>query len=268
MCNKLHIITNISNGTILTPVACANLIAELIKNLIYQKSQIPYPFIYFKNAIIKKRRSEEATKDEKPLNLSVQNHFRSASKAYDNIVNILWNIENELKSTENAIEEIVILFGMTYHLAREVYRIVIPRLEYDHNEENHFNDTQKCVRNILRNILTSDEWNQFTENSIPLTNMYILLKKSSISENSCDIFVPIENFTPSHKISQLEIKVVYKSSAKSSCCSKVIIFGQEKTVCANFDNKNNDIYSWYLANICFKGFKDVFINKVSASELW
>lgn len=42
--------------SVFTPLACATLINEIIKSIVYQKSQIPYPYNWLKMMVERKRR--------------------------------------------------------------------------------------------------------------------------------------------------------------------------------------------------------------------
>lgn len=147
--NKLEIDVNISN-LILTPLTCATLVNKVIKCLIYEKSQIPYPYEWLKTIVNKKRKAlENVDNDSDNTNYQAERHFRTVSNAYDTTENMLKQIHNQFK-TGSVIEEIVLLFGGSEMSPKEAYRIRIPRLDTNHLEANHVSTTNKLSHTILR----------------------------------------------------------------------------------------------------------------------
>lgn len=133
---------------ILTPLTCASIINEILKQLIYQKSQIPYSYSWVKSAI--SRRKTEPNKLKVSTDITVQRHHDIVSTAFNALENIMQNIKSEFKDNEQDIKQVCILFGSTIYTAKEAYIIEIPQLAKNHLEENHVYLNSKKQHNILR----------------------------------------------------------------------------------------------------------------------
>lgn len=139
---------NVSN-LVLTPLTCASLIGEILKCLIYEKSQIPYPYNWLKNIILAKRKQNSESEENRSKNLFIEKQYRAASAAFDAIENIISNIRKMFKFGNN-ISEIIVLLGATPLNPKEVYKFNIPKLAEGHIECNHHNITSKFQHKILR----------------------------------------------------------------------------------------------------------------------
>lgn len=146
--NNFNIHVDLSNLT-LTPFTCATLLSRIIKYLIFEKSQIPYPYEQLKTIINKKRNVENDEEDEKQRNIQAERHYRTVSGAYDKIELLLKQIRNHFNEG-NKVEEILLLFGGSELNPKQVYRIRIPNLAFGHYEPNHIREIEKRTTNILR----------------------------------------------------------------------------------------------------------------------
>lgn len=131
----------------LTPLACASLINEILKGLLYQKCQIPYPYSWMKNMVDKKRKAHSS--ENKTINFTAANHFRIVSKAYDTLESVMKGILKEFSYKDN-IKEVIVLFGTTPQCPKEVVTIKILPSDTEHNERNHMTELDKYQQKILR----------------------------------------------------------------------------------------------------------------------
>lgn len=145
--NNFNIDVNVTN-LVLTPLTCASLVSKIVKCLIYQKSQIPYPYEWLKT-IVNKRRKETEGNSESINNFQAEKHFRVVSTAYDTMELLLSQVKNQFRSG-SIIEEIVLLFGGSELSPKEAYIIKIPPLAKGHLESNHLTMTNKHSHTILR----------------------------------------------------------------------------------------------------------------------
>lgn len=152
MCNKQNnTCINIKiTDIILTPLTCAVLINEVIKYLVYQKSQIPYPYNWLQTVITRKRKKTESVSTQTSSNLSVERHYKIASLAYDTVEEMMNNIKAEFKNGSNIVREVLIVFGATPLTPKEVFRINMPILHHYHVEANHLKSIPKNQQKILR----------------------------------------------------------------------------------------------------------------------
>lgn len=148
--NNLNIDVDITN-LVLTPLTCSSLVSKVIKCLIYEKSQIPYPYEWLRTIVNKKRKMDNEAESENSKNYQAERHFRTVSSAYDTTETILAQIKNQFKSG-STIEEILLLFGGSEMSPKEVYRIRIPNLAMGHLEGNHYTMTTKYSHTILRYV--------------------------------------------------------------------------------------------------------------------
>lgn len=136
-----------------TPFACASLINEIIKTLLYQKTQIPYPYNWLAAAVKKKRdKGNSSDMDDRSavINMKVQKNYELASDAYDTLELILTNLKKEFSDDKLRIFEVVLVFGPTPYTPKEVFSIRIPCLAKGHFETNHKEEIVRNQHKILR----------------------------------------------------------------------------------------------------------------------
>lgn len=133
-----------------SPLTCASLINEIMLNLLFQKSQIPYPYTRLKDAV--NNRTGEGVKDKHFLVL--RSHFNTASEANRALEEIMESIKNLFMRFGNNMKKIVVVLGSTPYLAKEVFTIDISNIEDFHNEKSHFQENKKKLRKTLRLVGT------------------------------------------------------------------------------------------------------------------
>lgn len=137
-------------GTLLTPVACSSLINELLKTLIFQKSQIPYPYNWLKSVVDRKRKkdAEQQASEKKCAQVAMERYFRLASGAYDNLEDIMCHIRKEMENGE--VQEVVLVFGATPFTPKQVYSIKLPVIVRGHSEVHHHQANNRNQQSVLR----------------------------------------------------------------------------------------------------------------------
>lgn len=88
-----------------------------------------------------------------------------------------------------------------------------------------------------------------------------------------DVFKPVRPLTFSNKVKHIEINFSADEFADTNCCDNLLVFsddGKHNKVSADVsrDIHTDDNIVWYKSKDSFQGFKDCYINKTSASELW
>ncbi|KAL1501631.1 hypothetical protein ABEB36_006927 [Hypothenemus hampei] len=171
------LVIRVTDELILTPFASASLVNEILKGLLYQKSQIPYPYSWLKEAIEKRRKklSESDANVSKKLNFTHENHYRTVSKACDFLEVLMKGIAKEF--SENIIKEIVVMLGTSPNCPKEVVTIQIPHIDQEHIERNHISELNKHLQKVLRHIFLSQTWMDSVNTSLTCTNTYVYLKK-------------------------------------------------------------------------------------------
>ncbi|CAH1994508.1 unnamed protein product [Acanthoscelides obtectus] len=259
---------------ILTPLICASLVGEIFKGLLYQKNQIPYPYGWMESMVIKKRKKPEVDRSKRE-NMTVSNHYRTVSSAYDTIEEIVKAFKEEFLNNAEHIKEVVIIFGTMPQSPKEMFSISISDLAVGHIERNHIAYMNKYQQKILRNIFLSQDWMDSIDSSVSCTNTFVYLKKNSsgtISSNS-DTFIPSRPLTFSQGLKHTKINIKSEYNLDSNCCDNLIIYGQSKasqTISSEATEVDSETLSetWYQFKDMVKGFRDCYVNKVSACELW
>lgn len=135
-------------GTLLTPIACSSLINELIKTLIFQKSQIPFPFNWLKSVVERKRKGVQCDNNTKPSKMAIERYYRLASSTFDNLEEIMCHIRQEIETSE--VQEVMIIFGTTPFSPKQVFCVKMPEIVRGHLEVIHQQANNKNQHNILR----------------------------------------------------------------------------------------------------------------------
>lgn len=128
---------------------------------------------------------------------------------------------------------------------------------------------------VFRSIFLSQQWLDAVDNSMACTNTYIFLKTSETCNRSstADFFVPSRPLMLSPKAKHIKINLNYEVCEKRDCCDNFFVFedvgdSDAKQRQIGESTEDQETVCWYQSKDLFKGFKDCYINKVSASELW
>ncbi|KAJ8925927.1 hypothetical protein NQ315_009779 [Exocentrus adspersus] len=272
---------NVEISEVLTPATCAFLINEILQGILYQKCQIPYPYTWLKSVVNRKRAKDSTSENAvKKINFSAASHFRIVSTAYDILENVMKGIIKEFSERGDCIKEVVFVIGPTPQCPKEIYTINITSLAKGHLERNHANSLCKYRQKILRNIFLCQRWMDAVDNSMTCTNTFIFLKTfvtpsgSPNVDSSENIFVPSRPLTFPSKTKHIKINLNYEQGEYRNCCDGFFVFEDVGGGEAGKQRQNSEsteaqeTVSWYQSKDLFKGFKDCYINKVSASELW
>lgn len=145
---KLNI--NVSD-ILLTPLACSSLVNEILKGILYQKCQIPYPYDWMKTMVTRKRQKSEI--DVKKFNnIKATNHFLLVSSVLDKLETFMQAIEHEFSQCKTNIQEVFIVLGTTPHTANEIISVSFTLVD-GHNEKNHISQLNKYRQKILRQVI-------------------------------------------------------------------------------------------------------------------
>lgn len=114
------------------------------------------------------------------------------------------------------------------------------------------------------------------DNSLTCTNTYVFLKKYSpkSSERTINdqvVFEPVKPLTFSNNVKLIQINFSVNETTDSNCCDNLLVFSDEADNVSSskkIDSHKNENVVWYRSKDFLSGFKDCFVNKISASELW
>ncbi|CAH0550109.1 unnamed protein product [Brassicogethes aeneus] len=271
---KENMVINVDiSEEILTPLACASLVNEILKGLLYQKSQIPYPYTWMKTVVNRKRNNINDAQSAN-RNFSIENHFKVVSTAFDALEEIMSGIRDEFSSSSD-VKEVIIVFGTNPLCPKEVFTIQVSDLAKGHIERNHVNKISQIQPKILRSIFLSQAWMDSVDGSAPCSNTFVYIKKETCESTSKidTCFTPSRTTNFSDKVKQINIKLNFnKDIDRKDCCSNLMVFQEGDDSQSRHElveSENNEKIVVYCQSKCVvKGFKDCFINKTSASELW
>ncbi|RZF36423.1 hypothetical protein LSTR_LSTR010843 [Laodelphax striatellus] len=295
--NKTRVDLNIKLNDLVTFQSCSTLVSSIIKYLIYQRHQIPYTFEVLKH-LVKRRKElvsndseEEQSEISRHDRLTVEREFNKALDVYEAIDSVLRQIDSELHSLspEHNIQEIVIIFGTTALHPKNVFRIVVPPVNYNHSDSSH--PPQKLLNCLFRSMMTSDELNSILDHQMCPTNTFILMKTDRKTIIKSDLFHLKDHFRIPPKA--VGLKFVFTSDLrtedKKCCCVEDMSFffcspkqydsTTSSRLCHDFkletvepsegDNDNDSENSnWFQFNFAIKGFKDCKLNGSSVTNLW
>lgn len=153
MCSttEAHIVNIDVVDTLITPLSCSVVANEIMKCLLYQKSQIPYPFSWLKNVVNRRRIKFEENGDEDTFsNLRVARQYHIVSTAYDALEDIMKNLRVEFQREECDVTDILFVFGPTIYTPKEIFLIKLPTMNKGHLDQIHAQIEQKNHRKILK----------------------------------------------------------------------------------------------------------------------
>ncbi|XP_072388688.1 uncharacterized protein [Diabrotica undecimpunctata] len=262
---------------VLTPFACASIVNEVLKGVLYQKCQIPYPYNWMKNIVTKKREKSDIEINGR-TNFKAEHHFRSVSKAFDVLEAVMTDIKDEFIHFNKSLKKVLFVLGTTPVTPSEVFTISVSSLIEGHNERNHINQLNKYQQKILRNIFLSQDWLDKIDASISCTNIYIYLIKDDKesdgdTEKYSTSFLPTAPLSFSSRTKHIQISLYSDVQPDENCCKNLAVFEDSSNSINLFNKVHSDKeqlenLTWYKYKDLVKGFKDCFINKKSVSEFW
>lgn len=115
------------------------------------------------------------------------------------------------------------------------------------------------------------------DNSISCTNTYIFLKKSGTecvesTRDSQEVFRLVQPLSFSNRVKHIKINLCVNKMV-DNCCDNLVVFSDvidfdQCNLNTTFDSNKSENILWYQSKDLIQGFKDCYINKISASELW
>ncbi|XP_039278823.1 uncharacterized protein LOC111046876 [Nilaparvata lugens] len=221
--------------------------------------------------------------------LTVEREFNKALDVYEAIDSVLRHIDSELHSLspEHNIQEIVIIFGTTALHPKNVFRIVVPSVDYNHSDLSH--PPQKLLNCLFRSMMTSDELNTILDHQMCPTNTFILIKTDRNTTIKSDVFHQKDHFRIPAK--SVGLKFVFTSDIrtddKKCCCIEDMSFffcspkqsDSTTRLCHDHhkletidlieeDDSDSENSNWFQFNYVIKGFKDYKLNGSSVTNLW
>lgn len=126
---------------------------------------------------------------------------------------------------------------------------------------------------IFRNIFLSQVWIDSIDGATSCTNTFIFLKKLSLAGNAVvsDSFEACAPFEVNPTSKHVRFIISYTPNGKTNCCADLEIFednGNSKTQKTAPETPVEMQVVWCRSKGFLKGFRECFINKVSASESW
>ncbi|CAK1553922.1 unnamed protein product [Leptosia nina] len=268
--------TNLGDG--LTSISCGHIVVELIKFLVYQRTQIPYTYPWLKQLINSKKNSE-SEKDS----YQSERHFFVASTALSNLDFVIKSLLKEIEGAAQP-QEVCVAFGATPITCKEMYRLLLPAVCHKLQcHSAHIASDRKIKDTVFRTLVTSDKLyseNIFLETLSP-TNMYVFIKKVPMTNQQAvcnDTFVQVTNgyrIPRSCKIITFNFKG--GNQEKTACCNDFQIFGdvlnQDLSKMSISDDEFNEIEStdkaiWFQSTYVMKGFKDCVVKDQSITNTW
>lgn len=131
----------------------------------------------------------------------------------------------------------------------------------------------------FRQILLSDTWTDAIGKHMPSTNMYVMLKKGPTTQSSTTaamedhFFLPNKKFSLSDRVENIVINFFYETEENHNCCSNLKIFEDlpgdtSRNFAFEAVTSCDEYCEWYQAKTLVAGFKDYYVGKVSATDLW
>jgi len=179
----------------LSSLNLSKVVIDIIRNLLYQKNQIPVPY----DLILKELECNETKScGEKivPLSTISSNRISTRSEARvdriakreaknrDKFMKDSSRFTKEMDRVENFIHReietgdvisINILFGATYLSPREIYSIELPSVT---SEESI--SSRHIGKQLFKSIVANQPLNEMTSSKIPVSNMYLVFCKRSL----------------------------------------------------------------------------------------
>jgi len=275
--NHLIVPYTIEITDIFTPKSCSSFIAELIKYIAYNKEQIPYPYDRLKLYVLKRREREKLNKNHNSLEsitsarvgFLLEKYYKKVEEAFEVLESTFQCIDQELKSCERWVEEVVVMFGPTAVSAKDVYRFQVPSLAHGHCNTQHL--IKRQIGNLFRGIIISDEINTKLERRVGMTNMFVMLKMKKGANPESKWLQPKDY----HRMSQRAQQVCF--SFASSCvrpcsCVDTVMQGvadlrmtdEEPVKTSEADQE----FVWFQTCKPLKGFREGRAEGKSITDLW
>lgn len=259
---------------VLTGSSCTTLIAELIKYILYHKQQLPYTFDRLKY-VITKCNSDESSVSSLKKGSNVERLFRAAEEGLTTLEMLFEKTKLELSDCKSGrVSEIALILGSSPMTPKQVYRIYLPDVYLGHSPSNH--PERKNLLQLLQSLIHSSRLTDMLSKPMQPTNMYFLIKKQGNNENLSNWFLPKNRYKIPKSGQQFHIRFRHPNLDSLQCsCQNFTIYKDHPEIEIEIEDKKEESddnleseTEWYQACAIFKGFKDVFVNGISASDMW
>ncbi|CAF4869014.1 unnamed protein product [Pieris macdunnoughi] len=228
--------------------------------------------------MVNKKKDNENEKDT----YQSERHFHVASTALNNLDFVLKSLLKEIGEA-TLPQEVCIAFGSSPISCKEIYRIVLPTVCHKPQcQSPHIASDKKIQSSVFRNLVTSEKLCKVFFEPLSPTNMYVFLKKESLSNQQVvcsDTFLHVNGYRMprSCKVVVLNFPANPKNT---TCCNDFKIFGNapsEDLSKLSLDDSSDDDFheiestdkvQWFQSTYVMKGFKDCVVNGSSIINSW
>ncbi|XP_012523357.1 MAD2L1-binding protein [Monomorium pharaonis] len=238
----------------LTSDSCTKTVMELIKYILYQKQQIPFPY----EALARFQTSVKAT-DRNAVS------FKALSSTLKNVSDHL-SSQFFLKGCD--IKEVAIILGATILSPKLYIKIELP--SYVLNSKQHMeyqHSSRKPLLKLMRSMLECDKFQEAMNVPLSMTNMFIMLRKSDSNSVSDFFLLKPQYVPPNQTANRFKIKLCQSDQVDMQCDCRTLVKVYRDSCETCLENEENDVqytqynsstessYRWYQSKQIIKGFK-------------
>lgn len=156
------------------------------------------------------------------------------------------------RTTCSFSSSIIILFGSSVQTAKEAYKILIPST--NPSVLPTFINESSTVRQILLQLIQSDDLNSIFSTPLPVTNTFVLFERKCL-ENRHDNLLELKNFKLNKSCRKFLINFVSSTDFE-------VFDDDDQMVKENVDVAGNvdEDEVWYQSRIFVKGFNDATVD--------
>uniref|UniRef100_A0A182JRA4 Uncharacterized protein n=1 Tax=Anopheles christyi TaxID=43041 RepID=A0A182JRA4_9DIPT len=210
---------------------CASrIIRTIVELLLYNRTQIPFPYTTFR-AMVKKLEPAETTDDTHSMaDIRIKKQREKAHHVVK-CVEMVFDTIAKILSDDLPIDELMIIFGKTIYTAKEAFVVTLPAVEKNHFGENHQRSLEKVLRKIGLQLTLCDHMVS-AQATTGDTNVFVMLQSAASLHSKYGMNL-LENFQLSKRCTKyaIKLKTTKKEGAETEngCCKRLEIFSEEET---------------------------------------
>uniref|UniRef100_A0A182PKF0 Uncharacterized protein n=1 Tax=Anopheles epiroticus TaxID=199890 RepID=A0A182PKF0_9DIPT len=210
--------------------ACASkIVCTIVELLLYNRTQIPFPYPTFR-AMVKKLETVELAEDihQSVAEVRIQKQREKAQHMIKNVETLFDTLEKILID-HPAIGELMIVFGKTIYTAKEAFVVIMPTIDKNHFGTNHQRSLEKMLRKIGLQLTLCDQMVTGRE-ATGDTNIFVALKSTSSLHPTYGVSC-LDDFQLPKKCAKFVI--ILKTTPNGSkaighdCCKRLEVFSEE-----------------------------------------
>ncbi|XP_052889941.1 uncharacterized protein LOC128298235 [Anopheles moucheti] len=258
----------------ITQDCCTKILRTIFELLLYNRSQIPFPYSTFR--MLAKKLDADSVDLDSVAGVQVNRQREKVQHVIDCAELVLETLEKIL--SKHPVSELMILLGKTVYTAKEAFIVKLPSADVNHFGKNHQRKCEQILQKIGLQLTLCDEI--ITDSNLGDTNILVMVQLSTSNEHqvgsmygmnlSDDYQLPRKCVTYSINLKTTED---HGDESTYTCCKRLKIHNEHTEQPSPSSDKQHELTTmetdmkphWFLLNTVVSGFS---IKSAKHLKIW